>query len=95
MRKRLHLFVSGRVQGVYYRASARDAARQFGLTGWVRNLPDGRVEALFEGDEEALRRMREWCGTGPPGSRPRDLQESWLEDRGEFQTFEIRYGNSD
>lgn len=90
-RKRLHVFVSGRVQGVFFRASTRDTALELGLTGWVRNLTDGRVEALFEGEEADLARALEWCRRGPPGSRPRGLQERWEEHRGEFEGFRIVY----
>ena len=67
-RVRAHVYVSGRVQGVYYRAAARDAALLLGVTGWVRNLPDGRVEAVFEGDEDAVEAAGEWCRHGPPAA---------------------------
>jgi acylphosphatase len=90
-KKRLHLFVSGRVQGVFFRASTRDAARNLGLTGWVRNLPDGRVEALFEGDERALAQIIEWCRTGPPGALPEGLEPRWEKHDGEFSDFRIAY----
>jgi len=63
-RVRAHVFVRGRVQGVYYRASTRDAAREAGVDGWVRNLDDGRVEAVFEGPEAAVDDVIEWCHTG-------------------------------
>jgi len=63
-RVRAHVFVSGRVQGVYYRASTRDAARERGVDGWVKNLDDGRVEAVFEADADAVEAMCEWCETG-------------------------------
>jgi len=89
--KRLHLFVTGRVQGVFFRASTRDTARSLGLTGWVRNLSDGRVEGLFEGDQEALSRLLEWCRVGPPGSAPEKLDPEWENYRGEFEDFRIRY----
>jgi acylphosphatase len=89
--KRLHLFVSGRVQGVFYRASTRDKAVGLGLTGWVKNLDDGRVECLFEGDESALTHILEWCRTGPPGSAPEGLEATWSERRGEFRDFRITY----
>jgi len=89
--KRVHLFVSGRVQGVFFRASTRDTARRLGLTGWVRNLPDGRVEGLFEGDEEALRRLIEWCRSGPAGAAPEKLELEWKDYSGGFRDFRIRY----
>ncbi len=65
-RVRAHVFVSGRVQGVFYRASTRDAARKHNVDGWVRNLNDGRVEAVFEGATDAVETMCEWCETGSP-----------------------------
>jgi acylphosphatase len=58
--------VSGRVQGVWFRDSCRAEAERLGVAGWVRNLPDGRVEAAFEGEDAAVARMVEWCGIGPP-----------------------------
>ena len=63
--KRVHVVVSGRVQGVFYRATCADAARRLELGGWVRNLPDGRVEAVFEGQDGRVDEMVEWCRRGP------------------------------
>jgi len=63
---RRRVLVSGLVQGVFFRESCRRAARQEGLAGWVRNLPDGRVEACFEGPADAVSRLVAWCGYGPP-----------------------------
>jgi len=89
--KRLHVFVSGRVQGVFFRASTRDRARALGLKGWVRNLADGRVEAVFEGDEGALAAALEWCRQGPPGSLPEDVEARWEQSEARFTDFQIRY----
>ncbi len=66
---RRHLVVHGRVQGVWFRDSMRREADRLGVFGWVRNLPDGSVEAAFEGDEGAVERMVAWCDHGPPGAR--------------------------
>ncbi|WP_328459725.1 acylphosphatase [Actinoplanes sp. NBC_00393] len=63
---RKRVLVSGTVQGVFFRDTCRRVAGQQGVTGWVRNLPDGRVEAAFEGDPEAVERLVTWCRTGPP-----------------------------
>ena len=90
-RQRLHVLISGLVQGVFFRASTRDTALDLGLTGWVRNLPDGRVEALFEGEEESLARALEWCRRGPPGSRPEDVEVRRRPYSGEFDGFRILY----
>jgi acylphosphatase len=73
-------FVSGRVQGVGFRMSAYMAARRLGLDGWVRNLPDGRVEALAAGRTERLASFEDWLRAGPPGARVDDL-EIRTEDR--------------
>lgn len=68
-RRRVHVHVSGRVQGVFLRQMAAEEAGALGVAGWIRNLPDGRVEAVFEGPPEAVRRMVEWCRRGTPWSR--------------------------
>lgn len=77
---RLHVFIAGRVQGVGFRYSTGYRARELGLTGWVRNLPDGRVEAEFEGEKDALERMLAWCGSGPPLAAVEDVEPHWEED---------------
>ncbi|MGA2027961.1 MAG: acylphosphatase [Syntrophobacteraceae bacterium] len=66
---RVHVWIKGRVQGVFFRTYTRDAAQSIGVTGWVRNLPDGRVEAVFEGESDKVERMIEWCREGSPMSR--------------------------
>ena len=66
---RRRVLVSGLVQGVFFRQSCRRVARQEGVAGWVRNLPDGRVEACFEGPADAVSRLVAWCGHGPPEAR--------------------------
>jgi acylphosphatase len=66
---RRHLWVRGRVQGVWYRGSCAEQARALGIAGWARNLPDGRVEIVAEGDPEALDKLVEWCRHGPPAAR--------------------------
>lgn len=88
-RTRAHVFVSGTVQGVYYRANTRDAARERGVDGWVRNLDDGRVEAVFEGPEDAVGSMVEWCDTGSPAAAVDDVAVEYGEPEG-ADGFEIR-----
>lgn len=88
-RTRTHVFVSGTVQGVYYRASTRDAAREAGVDGWVRNLDDGRVEAVFEGEEADVEAMVEWCHTGSPRADVDDVAVEYGEPTG-LDGFEIR-----
>lgn len=79
MAVRVRVVVSGRVQGVFFRASCSDEARRRGVGGWVRNLPDGRVEAAFEGEEPQVAAMVDWCRHGPPGARV-DAVETRVEE---------------
>lgn len=72
--KRARVIVSGRVQGVFFRASAREEAERRSLGGWVRNLRDGRVEAVFEGEDKAVDEMVDWCRTGPPSAVVTDVE---------------------
>jgi len=88
-RVRAHVFVSGRVQGVYYRATTRDTAGERGVDGWVRNLEDGRVEAVFEGEEDAVESMVEWCHTGSSSARVDDVDVEYGDPTG-LEGFEIR-----
>lgn len=81
-RTRAHVFVSGTVQGVYFRANTREAAREAGVDGWVRNLPDGRVEAIFEGSADAVESMIEWCHTGSPRATVKDVDVEFEEPDG-------------
>ncbi len=69
MMKRRHVYITGRVQGVFFRAETERTAKSLNLTGWVRNMEDGRVEALFEGEESAVDQMITWCHKGPPAAR--------------------------
>ena len=66
--RRVRVQVRGRVQGVFFRAEARARAESLGVAGWIRNLPDGRVEAAFEGEDERVESMVDWCGHGPAGA---------------------------
>jgi acylphosphatase len=77
------------VQGVFFRVETRDRARSLGLGGWVRNMPDGAVEAVFEGDEERIESMVAWCERGPRGARVDDVDVTWAEPQGE-DGFSIR-----
>jgi acylphosphatase len=86
---RAHAYVSGQVQGVFFRAETADLARSLGLAGWVRNLPDGRVEALFEGEKEAVEKALDFCRRGPPGAHVGNLDVKWENWTGEFHDFRI------
>jgi acylphosphatase len=74
---RARVLVSGRVQGVWYRATTQGVANDLGLAGWVRNLPDGRVEAVFEGPRAAVERAIEWAGEGPDHAVVDELDVAW------------------
>jgi acylphosphatase len=89
---RLHMLISGRVQGVWYRASTRARARELELTGWVRNLAGGRVEALAEGPRSQLDALLAWCHDGPMLARVDDIEATWSEASGEHEGFETRRG---
>lgn len=80
---RAHAVITGHVQGVFYRASCRDEASARGLAGWVRNDPDGSVEAFFEGPEAEVMDMLAWCRKGPPHAAVRDVAVDWETPRGE------------
>lgn len=89
-RERAHVYVSGRVQGVFFRDSTRQEAERLGLDGWVANNPDGRVEALFEGPSEEVRRMVRWCEEGPSHADVDDVATDFEEPRGDLNGFEVR-----
>ena len=86
---RAHVFVSGKVQGVYYRANTRDTAEKKDVNGWVQNRSDGRVEAVFEGPESAVEAMVEWCHTGSPAAEVDDVEVEYDDPEGE-NGFRIR-----
>jgi acylphosphatase len=88
--KRIHIYVSGVVQGVLFRHHTRERALGFGVTGWVRNLRDGRVEAVLEGEDDAIDRMIAFCKRGPPDAHVTKVEfkeESWT---GEFKDFIVK-----
>lgn len=89
--KRARMIVHGRVQGVYYRASARDYARHLNLNGWVRNCPDGSVEIIAEGERMQLERLIAWCHKGPPAAVVTRIEVEWQEATGEFVGFAVKY----
>jgi acylphosphatase len=87
---RVHLVVSGRVQGVAFRACAADEARRLGVRGWVRNLADGRVEAEAEGARTSVEALVAWCRRGPPAARVSGVDLEWVEPTGAEASFEVR-----
>lgn len=90
-RKRVRLVVTGKVQGVAFRAHTRETARSLGLTGWVKNLDDGSVETVAEGGEKALEDFIAWCRKGPRSARVADVAIEWSSATGEFAGFDITF----
>jgi len=86
---RVEVVISGRVQGVFYRASAQQEAMRLGLVGEVRNLPDGSVEAIAEGLRERIEDFIAWCRRGPPAAEVDNVRVRWSAARGEFRTFMV------
>jgi acylphosphatase len=88
---RKHLIIEGRVQGVWFRESTRRQAVSLGVSGWVKNRPEGTVEALLEGPEDAVLRLVAWCGKGPSAAKVTGIQKTEEPWRGEFDAFEVLY----
>lgn len=90
MKVRAHVFVSGRVQGVFFRSEIACQARKLGVNGWVRNLPNGTVEAVFEGEQENIARLVDACATGPPAAVVENVNVVWEEYTDEFRSFTVK-----
>jgi len=87
---RVYVTISGKVQGVFFRSKTKHEADRYDVKGWVRNLDDGRVEAVFEGEETAVKAMLEFCKRGPVGARVTKTDVVWKSHTGEFVEFDIR-----
>lgn len=90
MKARAHLYIKGKVQGVFYRAFTQEVADSLGLTGWVRNLPDRKVEAVFEGDRGLIEKAIMRCHEGPPYASVTDIEVTWENNLEGFNDFRIR-----
>ena len=90
-KNRAHVIVEGRVQGVCFRAETQYEARILGVNGWVRNLRSGGVEAVFEGEQDSVRGIIEWCHNGPPRAIVKDVTITWDEYKGEYDGFSIKF----
>jgi acylphosphatase len=88
---RAHANISGRVQGVFFRMETKRAADRIGVYGWVRNLRDGTVEAIFEGNQDQVDTILAWCKEGPPNAQVSDVKLDWQDYTGEFSGFDISY----
>ena len=91
MEVKAHVFFKGRVQGVFFRANAKKRADELGVHGWIRNLQNGAVEAVFEGKKENIEALIEWCRKNQPYAAVDDVEIEWKEFRKEFNKFKIRY----
>jgi acylphosphatase len=91
MKTRVRIIVSGMVQGVFFRDHTRRWASSLDLTGWVRNLSDGRVEALAEGDKEKVEELIARLQEGPPLARVENVEVNWEDYKGEFKDFRVTY----
>ncbi len=89
LQTRARILVSGLVQGVLFRKNVMDLARMLGITGWVRNLQDGRVEVLAEGEKGSIDQLIRFCRVGPPGARVKSVDVEWSGHAGEFRSFRI------
>ncbi len=87
---RAHAYVAGRVQGVWFRQTTADRARELGVGGWVRNLPDGRVELLAEGSRDQIEALLEFTRVGPPLARVQAVDAEWEAATGDFSDFKVR-----
>ena len=87
----LHIFVSGLVQGVYFRANSLKKAKSLGVTGWIKNLGDGRVELMVEGKETLVNQMLEWCKQGPPRAKVNNISVDDILFQNKFTEFIIKY----
>jgi acylphosphatase len=88
---RAHVFVSGQVQGIFFRQNTKQKAENHGVTGWVRNLSDGRVEAVFEGEEEDVNALVDFCRKGPRGALITNVDVAFERFAGEFRNFKVTY----
>lgn len=91
MKVRAHIYIYGRVQGVFFRSTTKEWADELGVTGWVRNLPDGRVEAVIEGDKEKVSELIDLMKKGPPLAIVEKIDVKWEKYKGEYKLFIVKY----
>ena len=90
-KKRIHLFIRGKVQGVFFRQAIKVIAKKNNITGWAKNLDDGRVEVLLEGDSEYVNTVIEWSNIGPANARVDEVKIKTKKFQNEFLSFEVLY----
>lgn len=86
----VYLTIAGKVQGVFYRASCKEVAEQYGLCGWVKNLSSGQVGVLAQGEKDKIEKLIEWCKKGPQDARVTDIKVEWQDIEKEFESFNIK-----
>jgi len=91
MQKTVHVFIKGKVQGVFFRANTKEQAEKQNISGWVKNTSDGRVEAVFQGDDSSVDDLIEWCHQGPSMSKVSDVTVESIDTDELFDGFSIRY----
>ena len=91
MKSKVHVIISGKVQGVWFRANTKNKAEQLNIIGWVRNTPDGKVEAIFEGEERDVHEMIKWCNEGPPLANVKNIDVEPSSPLNGFDGFSIKY----
>lgn len=91
MKSKVHVVISGRVQGVWFRANTKNKAEQLHVTGWVKNTSDGNVEAVFEGEERDVHEMIKWCNEGPPPANVKNVDVKTQSPSNSFDGFSIKY----
>ncbi len=91
MKSNVHVVISGKVQGVWFRVNTKQKAEQLGVTGWVKNREDGRVEAIFEGEEKYVKEMLEWCQNGPPLAKVDNVDIEKNLNTDQYEDFTIKY----
>jgi len=91
MKVRAHVLVTGRVQGVFFRSETAYKARKSGINGWVQNTQDDKVEALFEGEEKAVKEVIKFCKRGPPAARVMNVEVTWEDYTGNLRGFKIKH----
>ena len=89
--EQIHLIIHGKVQEVWYRASTEKKAQELGVTGWVKNLPDGTVEVLAQGERAQLEALKDWCYEGPPAAKVEKIDQKWGEPEEKFKEFSKDY----
>jgi len=91
MKSRIHVIIKGHVQGVFFRSNTQKQAKKLNLTGWVKNLPNGTVKLIAEGEKEKLKELISFCKEGPSSARVDDIDVEWKEYKDEFDRFSVRY----